>query len=363
MIIRRYIYREIVFWFVVTAGVICLVYAGNKCIQYLEDIAAGKMVADLLFELLGLKLVSILPRLLPGIILLALVLTFARLNADHELVIMSLAGIGRAKQVHIVLWFVSPVCLVVCLMAFYLSPWAEYRMLVLWTQAKWETAIASVAVGRFKTFGDDNKVVYVESLSADKQSMKNVFLHRRKAKKSDVSISKQALLETKPDSGARYIKFLDGKLYTGTPGQPDYQITEYESYSILLAADDTMPDFDQQTKATPIASLLASDARQHQAELQWRIALPLSCLLLTVFAVLLSQTTIGQSRYLLIFTALLTYFMYSNLLGVAKTLLARGEITPVLGLWWVHAIFLVIILSMYFQPPLSRSIKAYLRRI
>ena len=363
MIIQRYIYREILLWFAVTVGIICLVYTGNKCIHYLEDIAAGKIVGNLLLELLGLKLASVLPRLLPGIILLALVLTYARFNADNEMVIMSLVGLGRTKQVQIVLWFAVPVCLLTCLMAFYVAPWTEYRMLVLKTQAKWEAAIASVAVGQFKTFGGGDKVVYVESLSADKQLMQNVFLHRRQAKKSDVLISKQAFLDTQSDSGARYIKFLDGKLYRGTPGQPDYQITEYESYNMLLAADETMLNLDGQIKAIPMATLLASDTARHKAELQWRISLPLSCLLLTVFAVLLSQTATGQNRYLLIFTAILTYFMYSNLLGVAKTLLERGEITPALGLWQVHALLVIIMLIMYFQPLLSRRLKTHRRQI
>jgi lipopolysaccharide export system permease protein len=31
------------------------------------------------------------------------------------------------------------------------------------------------------------------------------------------------------------------------------------------------------------------------------------------------------------------YFVYSSLLSASKTWLEKGELSPVIGVWWVHA--------------------------
>ena len=38
--------------------------------------------------------------------------------------------------------------------------------------------------------------------------------------------------------------------------------------------------------------------------------------------------------------AVLVYLIYSNLLGVSNSWVARGRLAPEIGMWWVHAALL-----------------------
>ena len=49
---------------------------------------------------------------------------------------------------------------------------------------------------------------------------------------------------------------------------------------------------------------------------------------------------------------ILIYFVYSNLLGISKTLLKRDAIDPILGLWWVHLLVILMIMALYYLPSL-----------
>jgi lipopolysaccharide export system permease protein len=87
----------------------------------------------------------------------------------------------------------------------------------------------------------------------------------------------------------------------------------------------------------------------YKAELQWRTSLVLAVFLLPLLALAINRFATGESRYLPVFTCILVYFIYTNLLGLSKTLLWKGEVPEYIGLWWVHAAMLAaIVLLMYF---------------
>ena len=357
MILRRSIHLEILqrlFWL---AGLLFLIYSSDRFVGYLADAAAGKISSSLVFEMLWLKLVSVLPRLLPVTIFLAVILTYSRLVSDNEMAIMFTTGMRKLEQLKIVSLLIVPVCIVVAGVAFLLAPWAEVSLQKLKTQARQDADITGIAAGQFKEFSKGDRIVYVESLSGDKKAMENIFLQVRQHGRQGVLTSDRAVFELDEASGNRYIKFEDGRRYVGTPGALDYKITEYKTYAILLETDESVLDAGKRLSSIPTSILLFSELAQHKAELQWRVSSVLSCMLLSLLAVLLSQLPIGEKRYVLIFISMLIYFIYSNLLGVSKSLLERDEIPSFIGLWWVHALLIITILILYYLPQIRRWLK------
>ena len=357
MILRRSIHLEILqrlFWL---AGLLFLIYSSDRFVGYLADAAAGKISSSLVFEMLWLKLVSVLPRLLPVTIFLAVILTYSRLVSDNEMAIMFTTGMRKLEQLKIVSLLIVPVCIVVAGVAFLLAPWAEVSLQKLKTQAKQDADITGIAAGQFKEFSKGDRIVYVESLSGDKTAMENIFLQVRQHGKQGVLTSDRAVFELDEASGNRYIKFEDGRRYVGTPGALDYKITEYKTYAILLETGESVLDAGKRLSSIPTSILLFSELAKHKAELQWRVSSVLSCMLLSLLAVLLSQLPIGEKRYVLIFISMLIYFIYSNLLGVSKSLLERDEIPSFIGLWWVHALLIITILLLYYLPQIRRWLK------
>jgi lipopolysaccharide export system permease protein len=356
-IIERYIHREILtrlFWI---AGLLFLVLASNKFVEFLADAAAGKIGVELIFKMLWLKMLAVQPKLLPIILFLSVILAYARLNRDNELIILSISGIGKVKQLLIVARFSVVICILVAGITFFAAPWAESKLLEVKSQAKQESDITGITAGQFREFSKGNRVVYVEELSEDKRAMENVFLQIRQRNKLGVLTSDRARFDIDKDSGHRYIVFENGKRYIGKPGKLDYQITEYEKYGVIIETKN-IESIATKLAAVPTSVLMVSKLPLHRAELQWRISSVLACFLLALLAVLLNQFSLGEKPYVLIFISILVYFIYSNLLGISKTLLKRDEISPYIGLWWVHLILIFILILLYYVPVLVRMGKS-----
>jgi lipopolysaccharide export system permease protein len=72
-------------------------------------------------------------------------------------------------------------------------------------------------------------------------------------------------------------------------------------------------------------------------------------LVLTLVAVPLSRQRPRQGRYARVGFAIVVYLVYSILLSAAKVWVERGELPPVIGVWWVHAAALALGLYLVFR--------------
>ena len=60
----------------------------------------------------------------------------------------------------------------------------------------------------------------------------------------------------------------------------------------------------------------------------------------TLLAVPLAHLRPRQGRYSKIVFGILVYLIYSNLLGVGQAWIGKGQVSPLIGLWWAHALVL-----------------------
>ena len=75
-----------------------------------------------------------------------------------------------------------------------------------------------------------------------------------------------------------------------------------------------------------------------------RLAAPLSVLILALLAVPLSHTRPREGRYGKLVLGILAYLAYANLVSFGATWIGKGKMPPQLGLWWVHALVLMVAL-------------------
>jgi lipopolysaccharide export system permease protein len=76
------------------------------------------------------------------------------------------------------------------------------------------------------------------------------------------------------------------------------------------------------------------------------------CIVLTLVAVPISRLNPRQGRYARFLPAIVLYFVYSNLVSAAKVWIARGTVPEWLGLWWTHALVVLLALAFIFGPRL-----------
>ncbi len=351
MIIQRYIYRELLQKLVWILSLLILVFASNRFVGFLADAAEGSLPADMVFQMLGYKMLSSLPSIFPPAILIAMLLAFSRLASDRELVILAASGISTVFQIKVVARFALAFCLIVSVITLYLAPWAERNMHELKERAKQESDISGIKPGQFKEFSEGDRVVYVQNPSPEKSSMEEVFLQVRQEGKLGVLTSDSARFKIDPKSGNKYAVFSEGRRYVGKPGLLDYQITEYEIYALQIEGA-SGSSTDGKISSLPTMEIMLSKNKAYQAEFQWRLSLVLSCLLLSILAILLMQSHASERRYTPFIIGISIYLIYSNLLAIAQTLLKREVIPAFIGLWWVHLLLISVLLLLFYMPQI-----------
>jgi len=346
MILESYIQREIRDKLIWLIGLLILILTSHRFVDYLADAASGKIPGYLILNMLLMKMLALVPRLLPIAIFLSVILALARLSSDKELTIMAGSGLSSRFQMGTIFKFSLMFGFMVFLASFYLSPWAEEGVTYLKEKARLESDITGISAGRFKEFSNGDRVVYVKEISNDRQSMKQVFLQIRDEDRLSLLSSEQARFKYDEESGNRYILFENGQRYVGSPGKLDFQITEYQSYAVVIEEGDPATSTGK-LEAIPTAKLFSTDSNGYKAEFQWRLAYVIAALLLPLLAVVLNRFSFGDNRYVSLIIGILIYLIYSNLLSISKTLVARGKLSPILGLWWVHLLLIAAIFGIY----------------
>jgi lipopolysaccharide export system permease protein len=173
--------------------------------------------------------------------------------------------------------------------------------------------------------------------------MRNVFLQVRQKDQLGVLNSDSAGYRVDERTGSRYVLFENGSRYVGKPGALDYQVTRYRNYAVLLQAGEQSAG-EGELEGVPTGVLLKTDTPAHRAELQWRASFVIAAVLLPLLGVAMGRFSFNEHRYAPIFVAVFVYFIYSNLLGISKTLVKRGDLPDAVGLWWVHLLLIATII-------------------
>ncbi len=146
-------------------------------------------------------------------------------------------------------------------------------------------------------------------------------------------------------TGEHCLELFQGMRYEGSPGRSDYRRMAFESYRQRLerAAE---PMMIRKLKAQATSVLWEGDSVQEQAELQWRLSMPILVLIVALMAIPLSKVNPRQGRFLKLIPSMMVYLLYVILLIVSQKWLESGKISAWLGLWWVHGVFLLLALTL-----------------
>ena len=79
----------------------------------------------------------------------------------------------------------------------------------------------------------------------------------------------------------------------------------------------------------------------------WRIAMPVSALLLALLAIPLSFVNARAPRLVNLVFALLIWITYWNLMVLVKARIARERLDFWVGVWIVHGVILLLLLALY----------------
>ncbi len=336
-ILQRYVFREtLLSWFAVT-GVLLVILITNQFAAVLGGAAASKLPRGAVLELLGLTSVQYLTILIPVGFFLAVMLALARLYHDSEMAAMMACGVGPARLYRALLGLAASLALVVGVLALVVAPAALRQIDDFAAMARQEASLGLLEAGRFVSFGNGAATLYAESLTPDNHLQK-VFVQRQLEDRVEVIVAEEAW-QTELSPGLRVLVFARGSRFEGRPGEAGFRIVEFAEHGIPFSLPET-GSRQRKAQARTLAELFSSPLPADQAELHWRMSVPLTLLVLGVLAVPLARTEPRQGRFSGLASAVLVYLIYANLLAAGKGWLEREQVPAFAGLWWVHLLFL-----------------------
>jgi lipopolysaccharide export system permease protein len=221
-------------------------------------------------------------------------------------------------------------------LALSLRPWAAERLDAVEREARGAVDLEGLAPGRFYPIDDGaTRVFFAERRETGAAGgLAGVFLHEIDDRGVSVLVSERAVEDREAEGGDRILRLLAGRRYDFSADDDDLDVTDYGEYVLRAPAGS---DDRENQKTEDTSELLWSVASADQAELQWRLSMPVSAVLLVLLAIPLGYGDPRAGKYGRLLVALAIYIAYRQLLGTLKGMMIIGELAPFPGLWAVHA--------------------------
>jgi len=382
-IIDRYLARELLVSFIAATAILLLVSIGGTVADLLNKIARGRIPAELLFSLIGLRTVDALTLLAPLAVFIGVQLAYGRLYRESEMAVFAASGLPMTGLLRPLTLLAVPLAAAMALIAFWLAPAAVRLSQSLVLQANRSLIIAGLEPGRFVELPNNDGVMYVEAMNEDGTKFKKMFVASERTELPDkhpprngataesssppvrinVITAADGELFHDVNGAERYLGLNNGFRVEGIVGQDNYRLLRYERNDVKLTESEPDATTDAVKRAAPTAELLRSNDLVQRTELHWRLAAPISTLVLILLALPLSKSSPRQPRYAGLIIAFLTWSIYYALMNIARNQLSSGKMNFALGMWWVHIPVLLVALFLLWrsqQLPRPKAKKARL---
>lgn len=377
----RYIFREVATTWIAVTGVLLVILLANQLARVLSQAAANDFPREVVFALIGLTTAGNLSVIVPIGFFLAIMLALGRLYHESEMAAIQSCGVGPAGLFRPIAVLGCGVAALLVWLSFVGIPEASARAQAIRAEALQDAQFGLLEPGRFRTFGGGNVVFYAERVDDNGVLHNvNVFVERPAAEQSagkpqgtqaqttqgkagdsargqpgdqspnklpsasegeskfEIWVATRAEQRGAGQAEQTFVLY-DGERYEGTPGGGEFRMIKFSEGGIPVRLGE-LTSKAQKADMKPTSELLSSSDVRDAAELHWRISTPVSALILMLIAVPLARLRPRQGRFGKIGAAILAYFLYFQLLVVARTWMESGVLPGFVGLWWVHAIAL-----------------------
>lgn len=294
--------------------------------------------------------------LTPIATMLSIFLTFLRMNADNEITALKSGGLSLYKLL--------PAPIIFCLLCtgadFYFSLYG-----LSWGTENFRNALMEFARTQSQLAiqpGVFNKnfpglVFYADGVDEQSGIMSSVFVrdNTRKGMTSTI-VAPLGEIRTDPKMGRLLIHLENGRIYQQENDQ--LSVLKFKNYDVRIPLANILKGYDVDElrpkemsweKLVRISragdragDLDAGFLKKVQVELQKRLALPVACLVLGMFAVPIACIFRGLKQQYGIIISMGLFLVYYTMLSLGVTFGESGVLNPVIGLWLPNITFAVI---------------------
>jgi lipopolysaccharide export system permease protein len=240
-----------------------------------------------------------------------------------------------------------------------LSPWALSKADEYKRRLDSRDDVAAATPGAFRESKHADRVFFLEEVDTEARRVRNVFVRSVQNGHEGTMVASEGYQETAPN-GDRFLVMLNGARYEGVPGKADFRIVEFERYAMRIEAAELRQE-SPNLKAYSTLYLIQNPTTWNLAELEWRIGLPLSALILALLAIPLSYVNPRAGRSLNLIIAMMAYMFYNNMISVTNSWVGRGKLDAVSGLLSIHLLMFVVMLALFYHRTSASAWRRFRR--
>jgi len=354
-LITRYLVSEILKTTFGVLLILLLIGLSNEFVSYLAKAAAGELSATFVAKIVLYNLPMLLGMLLPLAFFLGVVLAYGRLYAESEMTVLMACGVSLWQLIRITLLPAILLTFVTLSLHFWLIPQSTHLMDTLIEKAQADLMSRLLEPGRFQISSDGRAVFFAEKVAPDRFQASGIFIAQLQqgnesllgtntSEKSvwNIITSENGKQLFSPEWEADYLILANGHRYAGIPGQKDFSITHFKEFGLRMEDYEPASTSIYSRPLPTVHDLWISNDPVDRAELAWRIALAVSVLVVAILAVPLCAVSPRKGKYAALLPAVILIMGYCNLLVLGRAWLIEGIMPLSLGLWWVHALGLLV---------------------
>lgn len=338
MILRRALTREVLLTSSAVTAVIFSIFLVVRVLGFLRQAAEGVIPVDSIFLLLFLKVIAYMDVLLPLMMFVAMLLVLGRWSRENELTIMAASGFSLWYLARPTAFLILVGTVIVGGFSVVVGPMAVRAVGALEHELKTRTDIIGVSPGVFTETRAGRGVYFIEKLSKETDRYEGVFAWGSNGGQEGVVLAQSAYRRADSEKGSVFLVLENGVRYEGAPGDSVYRVINFERYTLrdrkMASAPVRYPLHGWKT-----TRLWRSMGPYEQKEIAWRISKVIVLPILMIFALSLGRVEPRSNRYVSMFSALLIYFTYTNLVTMACARVPAGGFSAWVMLGCMHLIF------------------------
>lgn len=359
MIVFRYLLKEVAKTQLAVFFVLMTIFISQKFVRVLDDASEGGIPGHLVMVFIGLKMPDLAGMLLPLSLFLGVLLAYGRIYADSEMTVLHACGVSEWYVVRVTLVLSFITAIFTGLFTLYLAPMASEYEYQVKEQLAADSGLSAMIPGRFQKTGNKKAVVFIQDKSREDNALNKVFV----AQLPDDTADKQNVINSslvyaekgkveEEESGSQRLVLESGTRYQSNINSGEFRAVAFDNYYIQIQ-DQKVEHKRRKISAVATEDLLSDDSQDAQAAIQWRLAFPIACIILTLVAVPLSVVNPRQGKFAKMLPALMLFLAYFLLLTAMRSGIEGSAIPYFVGLWPVHVLALILGASLLMKSRTS----------
>ena len=344
-ILTRYIFKEIFAHCLLGLLVFTFVLYVKPLGHVLELVARRNLPASQIAFLFLLPLPSIFVITIPMAVLLGTLIGLSRMAADSEIIAIRATGIGKGQIIRPVLMFALCGWVLTSWISLFLAP-AAIRNLersetnLAASQANYEIK-PRVFIEQFP-----HLLLYLKDVASSSTRWRGVFIvDRSQRDKVKVTLAESGRLVNDDASGRLTLYLENGATHEFDPQhEQQYSVTSFDNWEVPIVEPGTATE--QRITPSMLSPLTllsnmhaAGDERAALVEFNYRLALPVACLVLALVAVPIGLISRKGGKAFGLMLSILLVFIYYMVIASGLNLAKEGRLHPAVGLWMANVIF------------------------